>query len=170
MENLLLYHRIPQNKRIESDAFLKKEIGAGITSNSPSNLYYTNGGKGAGAVTGKFRPNDIPSWVDFNNAIGVNMIHKYDWMYAFPIFSSQIAVFDREITHMIYDQTTYEANINIIDEAEHFDTGFSLEYLVKMYWEGFILFEDYLHNPKYPSAEILVFESIPASIISVVKK
>lgn len=162
----MLYHAIlPENHvhYISIDEVLKN----GISNLTKSNYWYGNGGEVKQNLTNQLRPSDIPIWVDFKKAIGINLHPHKPRSFCFPEFTEKILVFDGDITMSIYDQAFYEDLKDSDEEALNFDTGETLEKWVKLYWESLMTLDDYKTKKPYPKPEILVFESIPKDIIQV---
>lgn len=162
--NGLLYHAcLPE----DHEHYVSKEeiMSGGIKYTTKSNDRYSNGGKVKFDVTECFRPLNTPIWVNFKEAIGVDIDNRFLKSYCFPVFSNQILVFDGEISLSIYDQAFYEDLKDTDEEALDFDTGESLEHWVKLYWDSLMTLDEYKAKKPYPKPEVLVFEPVPKEII-----
>ncbi|ALA53234.1 hypothetical protein DB29_02406 [Shouchella clausii] len=67
----------------------------------------------------------------------------------------------------IYDQSFYEDLKETDEEALNFNTGRSIEYWIKEYWESMVALEQYFQKKPYPKPEILIFEDVLNQIIRV---
>lgn len=164
--NGMLYHAyLPEGH----EYYVPKEeiMSGGISHTTKSNNRYSNGGRVKPDITERFRPLNTPNWVNFREAIGVDMVNRFTKSFCFPEFTSEILVFDGNISLSIYDQAFYEDLKDSHEEALNFDTGESLEYWVKLYWDSLITIDEYKAKKPYPKPEILVFESVPKEIIQV---
>lgn len=164
--NGILYHvYLPESHEF----YVSKEIimSGGINYTTKSNNRYSNGGGVELDVTERFRPLNTPNWVNFREAIGVEMANRFTRSFCFPEFTSKILVFDGDISLSIYDQAFYEDLKHTDEEALNFDTGESLEHWVKLYWDSLTTLDEYRAKKPYPKPEVLVFESIPKEIIQV---
>ncbi|QCT01668.1 hypothetical protein E6C60_0949 [Paenibacillus algicola] len=142
----------------------------GIQSFTESNNRYSNGGRVKIEKTESLRPVNTPNWVNFKEAIGVDISNRFFKSYCFPVFTDKIRVFDADISISIYDQAFYDDFNAFDEEALNFDTGKSIEYWIKLYWDSMMTLQEYFLKRPYPKPEILVFESIPKEIIRVCEK
>lgn len=164
--NELLYHAfLPENH--EHHVSLKEVMNDGIKYSTKSNNRYSNGGRVKFEITELLRPSNTPNWLNFKEAIGVGISNRFSKSFCFPVFTSKILVFDGDISLSIYDQAFYEDLKDFDEEALNFDTGETIEYWVKLYWESKMTLEDYLIKKPYSKAEVLVFETVPKEIIQV---
>lgn len=164
--NGILYHvYLPEGH--EHYVSMEEIMSGGINRTTKSNNRYSNGGKVKLDVTERFRPLITPTWVNFREAIGVDMVNRFTKSFCFPEFTSKILVFDGEISLSIYDQAFYEDLKDTDEEALNFDTGESLEHWVKLYWDSLMTLDEYKVKKPYPKPEILVFKSVPKEIIKV---
>ncbi|WP_026342528.1 hypothetical protein [Paenibacillus fonticola] len=164
--SLLLYHAYlaENHEHFVSEEQVMQE---GIQFSTNSNNRYSNGGRVKFERTESLRPFDIPDWVNFKEAIGVDISNRFSKSFCFPVFTNKILVFDSEISISIYDQAFYDDFKDFDEEALNFDTGESIEYWIKLYWDSVVTLQEYLLKRPYPKPEVLVFESIPKEIIRV---
>lgn len=126
--NGILYHVfLPEGH--EHYTSMEEIMSCGINYKTKSNNRYSNGGRVKIDVTERFRPLDIPNWVNFREAIGVDISNRFTKSFCFPEFTSKVLVFDGDISLSIYDQAFYEDLKDTDEEALNFDTGECLEYL-----------------------------------------
>lgn len=133
----MLYHAIlPDNH--EHHVSIDEDLKSGISHLTKSNYWYGNGGEVKLHLTEQLRPSDIPLWVDFKKAVGINLHPHNPRSFCFPVFIDIVLIFDGDITISIYDQAFYEDLKDTDEEALNFDTG---------------------------KPEVLVFEPVPKEII-----
>ncbi|MCM3055708.1 DNA polymerase III [Caldifermentibacillus hisashii] len=168
MSNLLYHAYLPENH--EHHVSLEEVMSGGIKYSTKSNNRYSNGGRVKFEITELLRPSNIPDWLNFKEAIGVDLSNRFSKSFCFPIFTDKILVFDGDISLSIYDQAFYEDFKDFDEEALNFDTGETIEYWVKLYWKSMMLLEDYLIKKPYSKPEVLIFESVPKEIIQVCEK
>ncbi len=162
----ILYHAIlPANH--EHHVSIQNVMSNGINFLTKSNNWYGNGGGVELQITEMTRPRNVPTWVDFKMTVGVDLAPHIPRTFFFPIFTDKILIFDGDISMSISDQAFYENNKYTFDEALDFDTGKSIEYWIKKYWDSMMTLEEYSNKLQYQRPEILVFESIPKEIIRV---
>lgn len=161
-----MYHAyLPENH--EYHVSLEEVMIGGIKYSTKSNNRYSNGGRVKFEITELLRPSNTPDWLNFKEAIGVDMTNRFSKSFGFPIFTDKILVFDGDISLSIYDQAFYEDLKDFDEEALNFDTGETIEYWIKLYWNSMKTLEDYLIKKPYPKPEVLIFESVPKEIIQV---
>lgn len=161
-----MYHAyLPENH----EHFISEEqvMQEGIQFSTKSNNRYSNGGRVKIEKTESLRPFDAPDWVNFKEAIGVDISNRFSKSFCFPVFTNKILVFDGEVSLSIYDQAFYDDFKDFDEEALNFDTGESIEHWIKLYWDSMVTLQEYLLKRSYPKPEVLVFESIPKEIIRV---
>ncbi len=168
LSNLLYHAYLPENH--EHHVSLEEVMSGGIKYSTKSNNRYSNGGRVKFEITELLRPSNIPDWLNFKEAIGVDLSNRFSKSFCFPIFTDKILVFDGDISLSIYDQAFYEDFKDFDEEALNFDTGETIEYWVKLYWKSMMLLEDYLIKKPYSKPEVLIFESVPKEIIQVCEK
>lgn len=164
--SLFLYHAyLPENH----EHFISKEqvMQEGILFFTKSNNRYSNGGRVKIEETESLRPFYTPDWVNFKEAIGVDISNRFSKSFCFPVFTNKILVFDGEVSLSIYDQAFYDDFKDFDEEALNFDTGESIEHWIKLYWDSMVTLQEYLLKRPYPKPEVFVFESIPKEIIRV---
>jgi len=160
----LLYHAyLPGNHA--HHVSLEEVMNGGIKYSTKSNNRYSNGGRVKFEITELLRPSSTPDWLNFKEAIGVDISNRFSQSFCFPVFTKKILVFDGDISLSIYDQVFYEDLKDFDEEALNFDTGETIEYWVKLYWKSMMTLEDYLIKKPYSKAEVLVFETVPKEII-----
>ncbi|MEK3933817.1 DNA polymerase III [Sporosarcina sp. FSL W7-1349] len=166
MDPQLLYHAyLPDDHQ----HFVYKEqvILDGIHCTTGSNHRYSNGGKVKMEITESLRPSHIPAWVDFREAIGVDLINRFTRSFCFPLFTDKILVFDGDISLSIYDQAFYEDVKDFDEEALNFDTGENIEHWIALYWKSMMTLNEYLLQKPYMKPEVLVFEPVPTELINI---
>ncbi|EIT87439.1 hypothetical protein A374_00165 [Fictibacillus macauensis ZFHKF-1] len=165
MSNLLYHAYLPKNHK--EHVSLEEVMSGGIHYATKSNNIYTKGGNIQFEVTELLRPSNTPDWLNFRQAIGVELTNSFSKSFYFPIFTDKIRVFNLDITYSIYDQAFYEDFKDFDEEALNFDTGETIEYWIKLYWKSMMTLEDYLIKKPYSKPEVLIFESVPKEIIQV---
>ncbi|WP_234032667.1 hypothetical protein [Paenibacillus faecalis] len=83
---LFLYHAyLPENHAY----FVSKEqvMREGIQFSTKSNNRYSNGGRVKIEKTESLRPLDTPDWVNFEEAIGVDISKRFSKSFCFPVFT-----------------------------------------------------------------------------------
>lgn len=165
LSNLLYHAYLPENH--EHHVSLEEVMSGGIKYSTKSNNRYSNGGRVKFEITELLRPSNTPDWLNFKEAIGVDISNRFSKSFCFPIFTDKILVFDGDISLSIYDQAFYEDFKDFDEEALNFDTGETIEYWIKLYWKSMMKLEDYLINKPYSKLEVLIFESVPKEIIQV---
>ncbi len=164
--DIMLYHSfLPESH--EFHVPLEEILTYGIKYNTKSNYRYSNGGMVKLEISEKLRPRETPNWIDFRKAVGVDIKNRFSKSFCFPIFTNKVLVFNGELSMNIYDQAFYEDLKETDEEALNFDTGRSIEYWIKEYWESMVTLEQYLQKKLYPKPEILIFEDVPKQIIKV---
>ena len=159
-----MYHAyLPENH--EYHVSFEEVMNGGINYSTKSNNRYSNGGKVKFDITEQLRPPNIPVWLNFKEAIGVDLVNRFSKSFCFPVFTDKIRVFNGDISLSIYDQAFYEDLKDFDEEALNFDTGESLEYWIKLYWDSMSTVEEYLRKQPYPNPEALIFTSVPKEII-----
>nr|WP_256872563.1 DNA polymerase III [Paenibacillus sp. 79R4] len=139
----------------------------GIQFFTKSNNRYSNGGRVKFEKTESLKPFNTPDWVNFKEAIGVDISNRFSKSFCFPVFTNKILIFDGDISISIYDQAFYDDFKDFDEEALNFDTGESIEHWIRLYWDSMMTLQAYLLKRPYPKPEVLVFESIPKEIIRV---
>lgn len=165
LSNLLYHAYLPENH--EHHVSLEEVMSGGIKYSTKSNNRYSNGGRVKFEITELLRPSNTPDWLNFKEAIGVDITNRFSKSFCFPIFTGKILVFDGDISLSIYDQAFYEDFKDFDEEALNFDTGETIEYWIKLYWKSMMTLEDYLIKKPYSKPEVLIFESVPKKIIQV---
>ncbi|KQN97051.1 hypothetical protein [Paenibacillus sp. Leaf72] len=164
-----LYHAVlPEDH--DHHVSIEEIMKEGISFSTQSNNWYGNGGEVKPLITDKVRPLKAPMWANFKKASGANLEPHVPKSFYFPIFTDKILVFDGNITMNIYDQAFYEENKFTFEEALDFDTGETLEYWIKRYWDSMMTLEEYFSKKTYTKPEVLVFESVPREIIQICEK
>ena len=166
MEPQLLYHAyLPEDHQ----HFVSKEqvVQNGIQSTTKSNHRYGNGGRVKMEITDCLRPSHIPAWVDFREAIGVDLTNRFSRSFCFPVFTDKILVFDGDISLSIYDQAFYEDLKDFDEETLNFDTGENIEHWIALYWESMMTLNEYFSQKPYRKPEVLVFDPIPKELINI---
>ncbi|MGO4789002.1 DNA polymerase III [Paenibacillus sp. 2KB_20] len=164
--NDLLYHAYLSEGH-EHYVSMQEIMSVGINFMTKSNNRYSNGGRVKLEITERFRPLNTPDWVNFKEAIGVDLVSRFTKSFCFPVFTDRILVFDGDISLSIYDQAFYEDLKDTDEEALNFDTGESIEHWINLYWGSLMTLEQYNATKPYSKPEVLVFESIPKEIIQV---
>lgn len=165
LSNLLYHAYLPGNN--EHHISLDEVKRGGINYSSKSNNRYSNGGRVKLEVTERFRPTDIPEWLNFKEAIGVDLVNRFSKSFCFPVFTDKIFVFDGDLSLSIYDQAFYDDFKDFDEEALNFDTGETIEFWINLYWKSAMPLKDYLITKRYSKPEVLVFESVPKEMIRV---
>lgn len=165
----LLYHAVlPENH--EFHVSTHEVLINGISSSTKSNLWYRNVSKVVPDLFNKLRPNGLFDWIDFKRVVNADLFQKTSECFCFPIFTNKILVFDGEIANSIYDQVFYEENKDFFEEALDFDTGESLDYWIRNYWDSLMTFDEFILKKTYENPDVLLFSSIPKEIIKVCRK
>jgi hypothetical protein len=167
MEQKLYHALLPENN--DHYVPLEEILNNGISYLTKSNLRYGNGGKVKQDITNKLKPVDLPMWVDFDKAIGVDLNNRFSTSVCFPVFTDKILLFDGEISSLIYDQAFYDDNKYTFEEALDFDTGEDIEHWIDKYWKSMVSLGQYIENKPFEKPEVLIFESVPKEIIQVCK-
>ncbi|MGJ8600956.1 DNA polymerase III [Shouchella clausii] len=163
---ITLYHSyLPESH--EFHVPLEEIFSYGIKYNTKSNNRYSNGGTVKLEITEKLRPRETPDWIDFRKAVGVDLTNRFSKSFCFPLFTHKVLVFNGELSMNIYDQSFYEDLKETDEEALNFNTGRSIEYWIKEYWESMVALEQYFQKKPYPKPEILIFEDVLNQIIRV---
>ena len=163
LSNMLYHAYLPENH--EHHVSLEEVMNGGIKYSTKSNNRYSNGGRVKFEITELLKPSNAPAWLNFKEAIGVDITNRFSKFFGFPIFTDKILVFDGDVSLSIYDQAFYEDLKDFDEEALNFDTGETIEYWLKLYWKSMMTLEDYLIKRSYPKPEVLIFESVPKEII-----
>lgn len=146
----------------------KEVVKKGINFNTISVNFYSKGGRLKPQLMEKLRSKNVPTWVDFQNCIGVDLDPRSSQSFCFPVFTDKLMVFNKDISLLIYDQAFYEDNKDFAEEAQNFDTGKSWEELIENYWSSMRTLNDYLTEKPYPNTEVLLFEPVPSDIIRII--
>ena len=92
---------------------------------------YSNNGNFFPKLTARFRPANLPKWIDLNVAFGVDLEIFGKPYYQFPMFNEQVLVFNRDIASYLfaYIEDIYDGGTGRIVEGLP-----SKEELMKSYW------------------------------------
>lgn len=162
---MFLYHVIIRNDDLGeyfSPAIVLKE---GLNRKTATK-WYGNSGNFFPDLTIRFRPANLPKWVDFNVAFGAGL-EEYDIPhYRFPVFSDKILVFNRDIASDLfsYIEDIYDGGNGRIVEGLP-----SKEDLMKNYWASMNTLEEFLKNKPYNNPEIYIFEQVPSKLIDFIE-
>ncbi|MBB4825040.1 hypothetical protein HNO89_002266 [Sporosarcina luteola] len=154
---MYLYHMVnSDNPRLA--------VSEGLNAKTASQ-WYTNGGELFPEITKKLRPFHVPEWLDFAIAFGAELTPRETSYLKFPVLTDKIAVFNREISSDLFAYVEDEYM-----EAEtgggYFTKGLpSKEELIRAYWNSRMSLTDYLQTTPYKQAEILIFETIPGTLV-----
>lgn len=73
-----------------------------------STKWYSKGANLFPDLTERFRPANLPNWIDFKVAFIVDMEVDESPHYRFPVFSDKILVFNRDITSDLFETDDIE--------------------------------------------------------------
>jgi hypothetical protein len=128
--------------------------------------WYGKGGNLFPQLTERFRPTNLPKWIDFKIAFGANLEICGKLYFRFPVFSDKILVFNAEISTDLfgYKEDQYDGG------KGHYTVGLPpIEDLLVQYWESMKTLNDYLKYKPYNNPEILIFEPVPAKLIEYIE-
>lgn len=131
-----------------------------------STKWYSNNGNLFPELTERFRPANLPKWIDFNVAFGVDLEIFGKPCYRFPVFSEKVLVFNSDIASDLfaYIEDIYDGGTGRIVEGLP-----SKEELMKSYWASMSTLDNYLKNKPYNNPDIYIFEQVPANLINYIE-
>jgi len=161
---LFLYHMVIQNdifENISPQIVLKEGLNY-----KTSTKWYSKSANLFPDLTERFRPANLPKWIDFEVAFGVDLEVDESPHYRFPVFSDKILVFNRDISSDLfaYIEDMYDGGKGRIIEGLP-----SKEDLMKNYWASMNTLEDYLNNKPFNNPEVYIFEQVPAKLIDYIE-
>ncbi|MFL0583231.1 hypothetical protein ACH0B6_11690 [Solibacillus silvestris] len=162
---MFLYHVIIRNDDlgvyISPEIVLKEGL-----NHKTATKWYGNSGNLFPDLTIRFRPINLPKWVDFKVAFGAGL-EEYDIPhYRFPVFSDKILVFNRDISSDLF---AYIEDIYDGDNGRIVEGLPSKEDLMKNWWASMNTLEEFLKNKPYNNLEIYIFEQVPAKLINYIE-
>ncbi|WP_339171482.1 hypothetical protein MKY51_09790 [Solibacillus sp. FSL R5-0691] len=161
---MFLYHMVIHRdfyENISPQTVLKEGL-----NHKTATKWYSNSANLFPDLTDRFRPVNLPKWIDFKVAFGVDLEVDDCPHYRFPVFSEKILVFNRDISSDLfaYIEDMYDGGKGRIIEGLP-----SKEDLVKNYWSSMNTLADYLKNKPFNNPEVYIFEQVPAKLIDYIE-
>lgn len=128
--------------------------------------WYSNSGNLFPELTERFRPANLPKWIDFKMAFGADLEEDEKPYYRFPVFSDKILVFNRDISSDLfaYMEDMYDGG------SGRFVEGLpSKEELMKNYWSSMNTLDEFLKSKPFNNPEVYIFEQVPAKLIDYIE-
>lgn len=128
--------------------------------------WYSRGANFFPELTERYRPENIPKWIDFKVAFGADLEPNEKPYYRFPVFSDKILVFNFDISSDLFAhlEDTYDGGRGCITEGLP-----SKDELMKDYWKSMLTLSDYLKHKPYDNPEVYIFEQVPAKLINYIE-
>lgn len=128
--------------------------------------WYSRGANFFPELTERFRPVNLPKWLDFKVAFGADLEPYEKPYFRFPVFSDQILVFNFDISSDLFAhvEDKYDGGRGYFTEGLP-----SKEDLMKGYWESMMTLSEYLKYKPFNNPEIYIFEQVPAKLIDFIE-
>ncbi|MEK3973751.1 hypothetical protein [Psychrobacillus sp. FSL K6-1267] len=154
---MFLYHLVIEDdidSSISSQRVLKEGLNHGTATK-----WYSRGANFFPDLTERFRPGNLPTWIDFKVAFGANLEPYEEQPYfRFPVFSNKILVFNFDISS------------DLFAHMEGYVEGLpSKEDLILQYWASMHTLADYLKHKPFNNPEVYIFEQVPAKLIDYIE-
>ncbi|EFV74531.1 hypothetical protein HMPREF1013_05173 [Bacillus sp. 2_A_57_CT2] len=157
---MFLYHMVIHNnngENISPQRVLKEGL-----NHKTATRWYSRGANFFPQLTERFRPVNLPKWIDFKVAFGADL-EPYEIPYfRFPVASDKILVFNFDISSDLF------AYIEAIPDGGkgYLVEGLpSKEELMKEYWESMTTLAEYLKHKPFNNPEVYIFEPVPPNLI-----
>ncbi|WP_404356463.1 hypothetical protein LG291_23200 [Cytobacillus firmus] len=148
---MFLYHMVIHNnngENISPQRVLKEGL-----NHKTATRWYSRGANFFPQLTKRFRPVNLPKWIDFKVAFGADL-EPYEIPYfRFPVSSDKILVFNFDISSDLL------AHIELVEGLP------SKEDLMKEYWESMTTLAEYLKHKPFNNPEVYIFEPVPPNLI-----
>ncbi len=125
--------------------------------------WYLNSGNLFPELTFRFRPENLPKWIDFKVAFKADLEAYEKPYYRFPVFSDKILVFNRDISSELFAYK-YDGG-----RGRFFEGLPSKEDLMKHYWASMNTLNEFLKNKPFNNPELYIFEQVPAKLIDYIE-
>ncbi|HHY72159.1 MAG TPA: hypothetical protein GX497_02810 [Bacillus bacterium] len=162
---MYLYHMVIGEK--DSDIYISPQnaLNEGL-SRRTATRWYGNGGNFFPELTDRFRPQRLPKWIDFKNAVGADFEPPDKPYFRFPVFSERILVFNFDISSDLFAHIE-----DIYDGGKgRFVEGLpSKEDLIKQYWDSMTTIDEYLEHKPFKNPQIVIFETVPGNLIEYIE-
>ncbi|GIN84794.1 hypothetical protein J6TS2_11800 [Heyndrickxia sporothermodurans] len=161
---MFLYHMVIHNEceiNISPQRVLKEGL-----NNKTATKWYSISGNLFPELTKRFKPVNLPKWIDFKVAFGADLEEYEKPFYRFSVFSDKILVFNRDISSDLfaYIEDKYDGG------RGYFVDGLpSKEDLMKQYWKSMNTLDEYLKNKPFNNPELYIFEQVPAKLIDYIE-
>ncbi|MBS4199139.1 hypothetical protein KHA93_05655 [Bacillus sp. FJAT-49732] len=161
---MFLYHMFIQidiDVNISSQTVLKEGL-----NHMTATKWYSNSAKLFPELTDRFRPANLPKWIDFEVAFKADLEGYEKPYYRFPVFSDKILVFNQDISSDLFAYIE-----DIYDGSKwRFVEGLpSKEDLMKHYWASMNTLDEFLKNKPFNNPELYIFEPVPAQLIDYIE-
>ncbi|MCJ8007237.1 hypothetical protein ACFFF5_07000 [Lederbergia wuyishanensis] len=161
---MFLYHMVIHNDidvNISSQTVLKKGL-----NHTTATKWYSNSGNLFPELTDRFRPENLPKWIDFKVAFRADLEGYEKPYYRFPVFSDKILVFNFDISSDLfaYIEDMYDGGRGRFVEGVP-----SKEDLMKQYWASMNTLDEFLKNKPFDNPELYIFEPVPANLIDYIE-
>lgn len=128
--------------------------------------WYSNSGNLFPDLMNRFRPANLPKWIDFKVAFRADLEVYETPYYRFPVFSDKILIFNREISSDLF---AYKEDIYDGGKGRFVEGLPSKEDLMKNYWASINTLEEFLKNKPFNNPELYIFEQVPAKLIDYIE-
>jgi len=128
--------------------------------------WYSNSGNFFAELTERFRPANVPKWVDLKVAFRADLEAYEKPYYRFPIFSDKILVFNLDISSDLfaYVEDRYDGGKGRFVEGLP-----TKEDLMKHYWGSMVTLDEFLKSKPFNNPELYIFEQVPAKLIDYIE-
>ncbi|SDI43534.1 hypothetical protein SAMN05192534_1523 [Alteribacillus persepolensis] len=161
---MYLYHLFGRHESTEA---IRRVMKNGLHSKTTSMFLGCGGGGGLfPGLIHRIQKGNVDKYLDFEQAVEAKFSpYNFKKYVYFPAFTKRIYVFDKEITTDLFTYIEDEY-MREFEGKGIIEPGFpSKEELMQKYWKSKVHIDDYLDNKPYQNPEVLVFESIPASLL-----
>lgn len=143
----------------------EKVLKEGLT-HKTATRWYSRGANFFPELTERYRPMNLPKWIDFKVAFGADLEPYEKPYYRFPVFSDKILVFNFDISSELfaYLEDKYDGGSGFLVEGLP-----SKEELMKQYWKSMMTLSDYLKHKPFNKPELYIFEQVPAKLIDYIE-
>jgi len=161
---LYLYHMVVHNNDGENIS-PQRVLNEGLD-HKTATKWYSNSGDFFPELTERFRPANLPKWIDLKVAFKAELEAYEKPYYRFHIFSDKILVFNLDIASDLfaYVEDRYDGG------KGRFVQGLpSKEDLIKQFWGSMRTVDEFLKNKPFNNPELYIFEKVPAKIIEYIE-
>ncbi|WEG15077.1 hypothetical protein PQ478_11030 [Alkalihalophilus pseudofirmus] len=161
---MFLYHNVIEddnNLSISPQRVLKEGLNL-----KTATRWYSRGANCFPELTDRFKPVNLPEWIDFKVAFGADLKPYQKPYFRFPVFSEKILVFNMDISSDLFAhiEDIYDGGRGYLVKGLS-----SKEDLIKEYWKSMNTLADYLKHKPYNNPEVYIFDQVPAKLIDYIE-